>query len=371
MTKKIVISGYYGFDNLGDEAILYSIINLFQKKSNDIEIIVLSQSPAVTSQRYGVKAVQRINFGKLIKILKNSDVFLSGGGSLLQDVSSFRSVFYYLALVLLADIMGNKTIFYAQGIGPLNKNISRKFLKFIGNRTDLITVRDHNSAQLLKEIGIKKDLIEETVDPVYGLNPPETYNLNSDQKNNKIISDFLKKEGIDRSKSIIGVSPRYWGDNKYLSSMAQGVDYLQEKTGAQIIILPMHLEKDLIVCQKLKEKMEKPAVILKKQLEPGAMISFYQVFDFFLGVRLHSLIFAAVNEVPFVGISYDPKVDSLLKDLNLETFLTTENCNYEDLKKIIDDFWDKREKISCKLQKKMKSHRKKAEENAEKVLNLI
>ncbi|MGM0437091.1 MAG: polysaccharide pyruvyl transferase CsaB [Bacillota bacterium] len=371
MTKKIVISGYYGFDNLGDEAILYSIINLFKEKNADIEITVLSQSPAVTSQRYGVKSIQRNNFVKIIKTLKKSDVFLSGGGSLLQDVSSFRSVFYYLALVFLANIMGNKTIFYAQGIGPLNKKISRKLLKWIGNSTDLITVRDHNSAQLLKEIGIRADLIEETVDPVYGMNSARIRELTTDQKNNKLIADFLKNTEIDRSKNIIGVSPRFWGDNEYLENMARAADYLQEKSEARIIILPMHLEEDLEVCQKLKDEMKRPAAIFKRQLEPAAMISFFQTFDFFLGVRLHSLIFAAINEVPFVGISYDPKVDSLLKELNLETSLTTENCNYKDLKKVIDKFWNKRDEISSELGVKMKNYRKKAEKNAERVLNLI
>lgn len=363
MTKKIVISGYYGFDNLGDEAILYSMIDLFQEKSNDIEIIVLSQSPAVTSQRYGVQAVKRNNFKEIIKTLKGSDMFLSGGGSLLQDVSSFRSVFYYLALVFLADILGNKTVFYAQGIGPLNKNISRKMLKWIGNRTDLITVRDHNSAQLLKEIGIKAELIEETVDPVYGTQTVQP---------KKIIADFFKKEKIDRdSTSIIGVSPRNWKDNGYLGSMARAADYLQQKSEGQIIILPMHLKEDLKVCQELKEKMEKPAIILKRQLEPAEMISFFQTFDFFLGVRLHSLIFSAINEVPFVGISYDPKVDSLLEELNLETQLTTENCSYQDLKEIIDNYWDKRDEISNELEEKMNIYRKEAEKNAERVLNLI
>jgi len=363
MTKKIVISGYYGFDNLGDEAILYSMINLFQEKSNDIEITVLSQSPALTSQRYGVRAVKRNDFSKIIKTLKSSDIFLSGGGSLLQDVSSVRSVIYYLALVFLADMLGNKTVFYAQGIGPLNKKNSRKMVKWIGNRTDLITVRDHNSAQLLKKIGIKENLIKETVDPVYGIKVVQP---------KKIIIDFLKKEKIDRdSTPIIGVSPRNWKNNGYLDSMAQAADYLQQKSEGQIIILPMHLTEDLKVCQKLKEKMENPALILKKQLEPAEMISFFQTFDFFLGVRLHSLIFSAINEVPFVGISYDPKVDSLLEDLNLETQLTTENCNYSDLKEIIDNYWNNKEKISSNLAKKMKNYRKEAVANVEKILNLI
>ena len=192
MTKKIVISGYYGFDNLGDEAILYSIINLLQENRSKIEITVLSQSPAVTSQRYGVQSVQRTNLTAIIKLLKKSDVFLSGGGSLLQDVSSFRSVFYYLALVFLADILGNKTIFYAQGIGPLNKDISRMLLKLIGNRTDLITVRDPNSVKLLEEIGIRPKLITETVDPVYGINSKKISQWNSIPQDNKLINYFLE-----------------------------------------------------------------------------------------------------------------------------------------------------------------------------------
>ena len=367
MVKTVVISGYYGFDNLGDEAILYSLIKMLKKRQNQLEIYVLSDSPKITAKRYGVKTVNRNNLVEIIKTLKKSELFVSGGGSLLQDITSIRSVPYYLGLVFLADIMRNKTTFYAQGIGPLNKIFSRKLVKWIGNRTDLITVRDQDSAELLKNIGINTDLIEKTVDPVYGLHSE----LENDKLKNDFIINFLNKKEIDiKTDNLIGISVRPWADNSYLEAVAKAGDDLFEKSNGKIIILPMYLNEDLEVCQRVKKKMKYPAVLWERQLTPSEMISFFSIFDFFVGVRLHSLIFAALNEIPFLGISYDPKVDSLLKDLKLETNLTTEDCDYSDLKNVINDFWNNQEKISESLKEKMKLHKLKAQDNVDKVLEL-
>lgn len=369
MESSILISGYYGFDNLGDEAILYSIINLLRKKRNDLEIIVISQRPEITAKRYGVKSIDRRDLVEIIKALRESRLFISGGGSLLQDITGIYSIPYYLGLVFLAQIMGNKTVFYAQGIGPLHKKISRFLVRWISNRTDLITIRDSDSAELLRKIGVKIELIEKTVDPVYGIK-----NFSKKSKNDlpQIVAEFLDEENIDYiDDKIIGLSVRPWDDNDYLDAVARAGDYLKEKTGGKLIILPMYFDDDLVACKKVREKMESAVSLFKRQAGPGEMVSFFSIFDFFLGVRLHSLIFAAVNRVPFVGISYDPKVDSLLSDLGVETGLSTENCNFADLKNIIDDFWENRESITEKLDKKMSSYSIEAEDNAEKILQLL
>ena len=119
MSKKIVLSGYFGFDNLGDEAILYSIIQEVKKMQNT-EITVLSANPEKTSQKFGVAAVDRMSPKEVIRAIKNCDMFISGGGSLLQDVTSNRSLLYYLALLRLAKLFGKKVMIYSQGIGPVN-----------------------------------------------------------------------------------------------------------------------------------------------------------------------------------------------------------------------------------------------------------
>lgn len=151
--SKIIISGYYGFENTGDEAILLGIISNIRAVNKPVDICVLSRRPEITASRYGVRAINRNNFRAIIQEIKRCDLFLSGGGSLLQDITGWKSIPYYLGLVLIAQLMGKKTAFYAQGIGPVRGTLGRLLIKFVGNRTDLITVRDEASKELLVELG--------------------------------------------------------------------------------------------------------------------------------------------------------------------------------------------------------------------------
>ena len=124
-TNKIVLSGYYGFDNIGDEAVLFSIITALRKEIKDVHITVLSNNPDKTKALYGVESVNRWDIKAVARSIKESDLLISGGGSLLQDVTSSKTIPYYLAIVKIAQFYKKKVVFYSQGIGPVNKGISR------------------------------------------------------------------------------------------------------------------------------------------------------------------------------------------------------------------------------------------------------
>ncbi|MBI2251455.1 MAG: polysaccharide pyruvyl transferase family protein, partial [Armatimonadetes bacterium] len=155
----VVISGYYGYENIGDEAILKAILESISEEISNLKFIVLSNNPLITSQTFNVKAVHRYNFPQIIKAILKSSVFISGGGGLIQDITSFKSLQYYLGLILLAKILRKPVIIYAQGIGPLLHRKSKIFTKFICNLVDLITVRDYASKEELKKLGIKKEIL--------------------------------------------------------------------------------------------------------------------------------------------------------------------------------------------------------------------
>ena len=141
---KIIISGYYGFNNTGDEAILKSMIGAFKEKIPQIKITVLSHNPLQTSQTYQVKAINRLNLIDIMRCLRDTNLFISGGGGLLQDSTGKGwSIFYYLGLILAAKIAKVPVMIYAQGIGPVNRQINKKLIKWILNKVDLITVRDN------------------------------------------------------------------------------------------------------------------------------------------------------------------------------------------------------------------------------------
>ena len=122
----VVMSGYYGFSNAGDDAILQSIHQSIQEASDEVEVTVLSNNPEETKRVYGLNAVPRFQIFSVIKALRRCDALLSGGGSLLQDRTSTRSLIYYLSIMRAAKLMGKPVMLYANGIGPVEKPENRR-----------------------------------------------------------------------------------------------------------------------------------------------------------------------------------------------------------------------------------------------------
>jgi polysaccharide pyruvyl transferase CsaB len=311
--KRILISGYYGFDNLGDEAIIGSMIKMIKTMYEDIEITVLSNKAEQTSSLYGVESIYRYDIFKIMSAMKRSDMFISGGGSLLQDVTSMKTVPYYLGLIFLAKVFNLRTIFFAQGVGPLNSKFNRFLVSKILNNMDYISVRDKDSKNLLGKIGLSSDVINITDDPVYGL-----YN----ELDKKI---EFEQEEINK----IGVSIRSWNDNSYIKSIATFLNNLNQEKNFSVEILTFHKGEDIIMSNRLKKMLKMNLEIVDYTDNFSKIKDIYSTFDLFIGVRFHSLVFAAVNLVPFIGISYDPKVTSLIKDFGYQDLITTDTVTEE------------------------------------------
>lgn len=145
---KITVSGYYGFDNFGDETILFVLLNYL--KSKKFDITVFSKNPETTSKKYGIKSLNTFSFFDVVNQIRKTDFLISGGGSLLQDATSAKSLIYYLFVLFLAWFFKKKIVIFAQGIGPINSFILRKFTKFILHKADFISVRDDKSLFLLR-----------------------------------------------------------------------------------------------------------------------------------------------------------------------------------------------------------------------------
>lgn len=333
--KKVVISGYYGYDNIGDEAILYSIIRAIKNFSRETEIIVLSSSPEITSKRYNVDAAGRYNLPEIVSALKGADLFISGGGSLIQDVTSFKSPFYYLAMIQLAGVLSKKTIFFCQGVGPLNSRPVRlATLKTLG-KADLISVRDINSKELLEEIGLPGDDIIKLVDPVFLLNDSAGTGRNRRAE-----------------EHILGISVRPWGDNSYIQPLSEGVNQLIEAyPDLMIHLIPFHKGEDEEISKNLSQLLKTDKIkLLAARSHPASMLDYYDEIDILLGVRLHSLIYATITGTPFAGISYDPKIDSYLAELDKKLAGRTEFIKpdriYESLRYNLENQNQERRKLN-------------------------
>ena len=122
----ILISGYYGFDNIGDESILRTLVTSLRERIPDCSLTVLSHDPAATREKYGVEAVERMSPLAIARAVRRCDMLISGGGSLLQDVTSSKSLHYYLAIIRFAQLLGKKVFIYSQGIGPIEKDADRR-----------------------------------------------------------------------------------------------------------------------------------------------------------------------------------------------------------------------------------------------------
>ncbi len=297
--NKIIISGYYGFGNMGDEAILSAMVSALKKTIPGVNIVVLSEDLPHTSSQYNVRAIVRRNPLVLARELLDAKLFISGGGGLIQDVTGISTIQYYLGLVLLAKLMGKKVMYYAQGIGPINTREGRRYTRFVSNMVDLITVRDEESKEELEKIGISKPPVIVTADPVLALE-----SVSSDR-----IEEILRNEGIEEGKTRIALSIRPWKTTvEYLSVFAESADRLKAQLDAQIVLIPFQKSQDLEVCQKVKALMKEPALLLEGDYRPEEMQGLLGAMDLVIGMRLHSLIFAATQSVPMIGVVYDPKV---------------------------------------------------------------
>ncbi|MGE5405455.1 MAG: polysaccharide pyruvyl transferase CsaB, partial [Candidatus Saccharibacteria bacterium] len=253
---RVVLSGYYGFDNAGDEALLTAITSALRSYEESIDFTVLSGNPRRTEVLHGLRAVSRVNPLVLLRELKAADLLISGGGSLLQDVTGPLSIPYYLGVTALAKLLGTPVVFYAQGVGPVNKSFSKYLIKLVANRMNLITLRDEDSAHLLESMGVNDPPVLVTADPVFSMNP--------DKDDIAEGAAYLNSLGLSHQASIIGVSLRNWegfSDEK----LAAILDSLAD-LGYSVLLLPMQHPEDLVYSRKVGSLMKNPPVIADKPM---------------------------------------------------------------------------------------------------------
>lgn len=363
--KKIVISGYHGFNNAGDEVILASILRQLRQEAAargiSLEIVVLSANPEMTRRTDDVQSVGRTNPIAILRALRHCDLFISGGGSLLQDKTGYGlSVFYYLGIACLAHRLGIPTMLYAHGIGPISRSLNRRFARWAVNKIDYVSVRDNESRDELLALGFTRP-ITVTVDPAFFLRPDQ-------EDGNKNVSAIISR--VSNGGPLVGVCIREWqGDRAFPAEMARAVDRLAAELEAAILFIPMFPQKDLLISHTVAALMHREAVVLEDELEPGALLFLFSHLDMLVGVRLHSLIFAAMAGVPMVGIDYDPKVDAFLKQFQMKAAGRLETIRSGELLEHCMQAWQERETTRQRLQNSVEDFRQEAARFGKAVFN--
>jgi len=356
-SQKLVISGYYGFRNSGDEAVLKSILTALEEESQrsniTVEPIVLSGDPESTTAMYGVRSVHRMKLKEVREALKESDGLISGGGSLLQDATGLKSIPYYLGVIKLAQMLKKPTFIYAQGIGPVNRKFFNPMIKSVFKSCTYVSVRDEQSADYLRGLGLQWNQIHVVPDPVMGLPLPETkvksgtgaVSANDTPQANRVET----ASGGHTELPVIGISVRFWeSDRKELTAIAAGLKKLCSKRAVHLRFLPFHLPIDEQASRFLMELLGdvtskgSEVSIAQDLTDPQLMLEEVSKCDLVIGMRLHSLIYAASQYVPPVGISYDPKIDQFLLRLDSEPAGDTSSLDGDKLAKTVVGLLDQR-----------------------------
>ncbi len=359
----IVISGYHGFANSGDEALLWAILNTLKQKSPDISVTVLSKTPEETARDYGVKSVNRYNFFKIRKEMKQAKMLIFGGGSLLQDVTSSKSLKYYLMIIALAESCGLKTMLYANGIGPIRKRADRRLTARILNRVDLITLRDDKSDEELKKLGVTKPEIIITADPAFTINLKEALTGQY----------FIKRAGVPDGTKVCAVSIRSWKNSadNFSEAMASLCDYMSERYNIHPLFVPMQYPLDMEVSKEVMDKMKHPSYIINRNLTVAEMFSVLSGAEVLIGMRLHSLIYATTLEIPAMALVYDPKISAFMESLSQPYMVDVEYMDPDKMKETFDRLVEGLSEHREKLHSANAVLKKKAEENAEYAVRLL
>jgi polysaccharide pyruvyl transferase CsaB len=292
-TQKILLSGYYGFDNIGDEAVLAALVQIFSENIPNVEIAALSANPEKTAAAYGIRAVDRWDRCAVKREMSDAALFCSGGGSLIQDVTSVRSVYYYTSQLAAAQKMGVPTIVLAQGLGPLNTKLGRMMTRNTLKKCRFLSWRDADSLKLAEEIGLGGSNNYLVCDPVLLWQP-----------------DLPKKQQRAANGKKIALALRPWRDLQ-IAEAVHLVELLQN-VGYEPLLLPYHQGEDEKLAAEINGKLTRKAEIAVCKTPSEAWETLSGVY-MLVGMRLHSLIMAAAQGLPSLAISYDPKVEAFAR----------------------------------------------------------
>lgn len=324
---RIVVCGAYGHGNMGDEAILTALLNELGTLDGDLQITVVSKSPLRTQIEHDVNAIGRSDFRKLKELFKASKLYINGGGSLVQDVTSRRSLWYYLYTISLAKKMGSRVQMFGCGIGPIEYAGDIKLTtKVLNECVDAITLRDPDSVELLEGIGVTVPEIKLAADPVLSLGACSAEETER----------FMEKSGL-KSGDYICFGLREWkGMDEKAKDFADAAKYAYDFHKLTPVYLLINPEQDLAVAEGVQKLSGVPGVILPKIESPELAIGVLSKMKLTVAMRLHCLLFAANGGTPIIGVSYDPKVSSFTDYIGGGKCLELESLSAEKLKKRID-----------------------------------
>ena len=383
MRRTVVLAGYYGFGNTGDEAILTSILAGLRRRVPGTAFIVVSGDPEATRTQHGVEPVGWRDISAISASIAKSDVVLVGGGGLFQDYWGLDTktlltprhgeIAFYAGPVVLAALARKPALLYGLGFGPLASPEARRYARAVADAAVYLSVRDEASRDLLVATGVPEARITVTADPAFALEVPDA----------PAPADLCRAAGIVPRGPILGVALRPWSigveQAAWESEVAAALEQFLEQTEGTLLFVPFEkspwTEKDdFDQASRLAAALSAPGrehVAIAKPLSPRDTAALLSGCDLVLGMRLHSLVFAAAGGVPAVGLAYDPKVTALLSRLGAAPALPLAKLTSQDLLDALLTSLEESPAIASRLGEAAGRQRALAEEDLDRAARLI
>ena len=325
--NEVLICGAYGKGNAGDEAILGAIIASMRSIDPLMSMTVMTRKPQETRLLYGVRAMYTFNVGRFLHTARRTRLFINGGGSLIQDSTSSRSLYYYLFTIWAAKRLGAKVLMYGCGIGHVHRPFNRKVSKLVldGN-ADVITLRDTVSQQELAEMGISRPDVRFAADPALSLQPAS----------DEMACAYLREHGLDPNGRYICFSLRPWKSFADYKVFAEAADYAREAYGLEAVFMPIEQPTDVTPSNTVINLMKLPGTLLPAPEKVELAMAVLRRMQMMCAMRLHALVFSAAADTPFVAVSYDIKVQSFMDYVGNPSCCPLEEVSTDFLKAQID-----------------------------------
>lgn len=350
---RFLISGYYGYANPGDEAILSVLVSELKSNFPDSPIAVISGTPANTERDHSVQAILWSDPLAIAEAVRQADIVITGGGGILHDYGGFSQegllsegnwgLGFHITAGLLAALYGKPNVLYGIGVGPIFSDIGRRYVKALCDSAAAITVRDEASADVLAQCGVPLDRVQVNADPAFLFTPASAERA----------KEILASEQVPSDGPRVGVVTRHWSHEVSAEHWEQETskaldEFLSSHQGMHALFIPFqefqgNEEDDFAPARRVQSRMEQRdrTHILQGNYTPAEKAALIGQCNFLLAMRLHALIFAAHAGVPFLAMAYDEKVRQVgrgtgreaftveMKDLQNKALLETMNRAFE------------------------------------------
>ncbi len=286
MTERrgIVISGAYGCGNRGDELMLEAMLRGIRRDAPESAVTVLSHSPEETERRFDVDSVQYLDFPRIARSLRRADTLLLGGGNLLQDDTSRRSLAYYLALLRMGHRLGCRCILPSAGLGPLSESGWRKTAQVLNECAARIVFRERASLEAAKAHGVTKPVLEPGRDAALDTAVPEA-----------------------ESGGILLFCPRpLRGGRDKTRRLAAETAAFASAHGLQLVFLAMNVRSDAPICRELSREFGGTSADAPENT--AALAKIFASAAFTVSMRLHALTLSYLAGTPRLGIDTDGRI---------------------------------------------------------------